>query len=111
MAKCPSLERLRGVVRNATVGELKERRKTVDETVSSERSKGALESTPEDAAGTRVNQFSVIIGEVSTGRVEPVAQNAEDDEDSTKGMDSTEQYDRLFTDTELDMLERRDSPG
>ncbi|ETM47977.1 hypothetical protein L914_07435, partial [Phytophthora nicotianae] len=92
-------------------GELKERRKTVDETVSSERSKGALESTPEDAAGTRVNQFSVIIGEVSTGRVEPVAQNAEDDEDSTKGMDSTEQYDRLFTDTELDMLERRDSPG
>ncbi|ETP31057.1 hypothetical protein F442_20041 [Phytophthora nicotianae P10297] len=92
-------------------GKLKQRERTVDKTVSSERSKGALESTPEDAAGTRFNQFSTIIGKVSSGRVKPVAQNAEKDKTSTKRMDSTEQYDRLFTDTELDMLERGDGPG
>ncbi|ETP33331.1 hypothetical protein F442_18131 [Phytophthora nicotianae P10297] len=92
-------------------GKIEEREKTVEEAVCSKRSKGALESTPEDAAGTRINQFSAIIGKVSSGRVEPVARNVEDDEESTKGMDSTEQYDRLFTDIELDMLERGDGPG
>ncbi|ETK71326.1 hypothetical protein L915_21419, partial [Phytophthora nicotianae] len=92
-------------------GEFEGREKTVEETVCSELSKGALKSTPEDAAETRVNQFSAIIGKVGTGRVVPVAQNAEDDEESTKGMNSTEQYDRLFTDTELDMLKRGDGPG
>ncbi|ETM97700.1 hypothetical protein PPTG_20121 [Phytophthora nicotianae INRA-310] len=70
--------------------ELKEGEKAVDKTVSSERRKGALESTPEDVVGTRVNQFSAIIGRVSSERVELVAQNAENDEESTKGMDSTE---------------------
>ncbi|ETK86398.1 hypothetical protein L915_08968, partial [Phytophthora nicotianae] len=90
---------------------IEEREKTVEETVCSKRSKGALESTSEDAAGTRINQCSTIIGKVSSGRVEPVARNAKDDEESTKGIDSTEQYDRLVTDIELDMLERGDGPG
>ncbi|ETL93093.1 hypothetical protein L917_08669, partial [Phytophthora nicotianae] len=36
--------------------------------------------------------------------------SVEDNEATIKGMDSTKQYDRLFTDTELDMLERGDSP-
>ncbi|ETL77511.1 hypothetical protein L917_21547 [Phytophthora nicotianae] len=50
-------------------GEFEGREKTVEETVCSELSKGALKSTPEDAAETRVNQFSAIIGKVGTGRV------------------------------------------
>ncbi|ETI46619.1 hypothetical protein F443_09000, partial [Phytophthora nicotianae P1569] len=36
--------------------------------------------------------------------------SVEDNDATIKGMDSTKQYDRLFTDTELDMLERGDSP-
>ncbi|KAI9986178.1 hypothetical protein PInf_025093 [Phytophthora infestans] len=67
--------------------------------------KGALETITEDAP-TRSGQFSAVIGQVSTSQARTDAQNAEDDEERTKGKNSTQHYERMVTDEELDVLER-----
>ncbi|KAI9996739.1 hypothetical protein PInf_014482 [Phytophthora infestans] len=73
--------------------------------IRSKQYEGALETITEDASGARSSQFSAVIGQVSTGQERTEAQKAEEDEERTKGKDSTQHYERLFTDEELDMLE------
>ncbi|KAG4040020.1 hypothetical protein PC123_g24434 [Phytophthora cactorum] len=73
---------------------------------SSTQYKNALESSTEDASSVRAGRFSVVIGMVGASKVETETLEVENDEESTKGTASTSCYDRLFTDVELDMLER-----
>ncbi|KAI9992671.1 hypothetical protein PInf_014827 [Phytophthora infestans] len=70
----------------------------------------ALESDTEDAVSVRANQFAAVIGLVNATQEEAGVPTADNDSERTKEMDSTSQYDRLFTDEELDMLERGDDP-
>ncbi|KAG3021187.1 hypothetical protein PC123_g12821 [Phytophthora cactorum] len=73
---------------------------------SSARYKDALKSNTEDASRVRAGRFLAVIGMVGASKVETEALEVENDEESTKGTASTNCYDRLFTDEELDMLER-----
>ncbi|EEY61734.1 uncharacterized protein PITG_22426, partial [Phytophthora infestans T30-4] len=66
---------------------------------------GALETITEDASGARSSQLSAVTGQVSAGQERTEAQKAEEDKERTKGKDSTQHYERLLTDEELDMLE------
>ncbi|KAG3089472.1 hypothetical protein PI125_g17987 [Phytophthora idaei] len=74
--------------------------------ISSAWYKNALESITEDASSVRAGRLSAVIGMVGASKVETEALEVENDEESTKGTASTSCYDRLFTDEELDMLER-----
>ncbi|KAG3107747.1 hypothetical protein PI124_g8984 [Phytophthora idaei] len=73
---------------------------------SSARYKNALKSNTEDASSVRAGRFSAVIGMAGESKVETEPLEVENDEESTKGTASTSCYDCLFTNEELDMLER-----
>ncbi|KAG3235424.1 hypothetical protein PI124_g19539 [Phytophthora idaei] len=107
------------VIRNASRGatersetalkpkdECKEGEEAEVPSTNSARYKNALKSNTEDASSVRAGRLSAVIGMVGASKVETEALEVENDEESTKGTASTSCYDRLFTDEELDMLER-----
>ncbi|KAG3241353.1 hypothetical protein PI124_g13776 [Phytophthora idaei] len=89
-----------------TKDECKEGEEAEVPSTSSARYKNGLTSNTEDASSVRAGRFSAVIGMVGASKVETEALEVEIDEESTKGTASTSCYDRLFTDEELNMLER-----
>ncbi|KAI9981483.1 hypothetical protein PInf_009236 [Phytophthora infestans] len=74
------------------------------------RAEQALETKTEDVVGVRTNLFAAVIGVVDAPEEGVKVPEAELNTERTKATDSSNDYDRLFTDEGLDMLERGDDP-